>query len=114
MSDVPHRRVSLPGGWFVLLAGTSSGNAPGHTGGMTTNASETWVRLVRFENVAAAWDSGWHRAGERSLLKLTRWWEAVERAEDIPDAWDITVGGAWPPPRYDETYFKGVAWLEGA
>lgn len=111
MPDVLYRRIFLPDGWSVLLTGTGSGNPPGHTGGMTTNSCETWVRLLRSGGGAVMWDSGWHRGGERSLTKLTNWWKAVERAADIPDAWDITVGGAWPPPRYDDTYFKGVAWL---
>lgn len=107
-TDIPHRHIDLPGGAVVLLAGTGGSNPPGHTGGMQTNSCEAWVRLVRGE-----WDSGWHRAQDRSLVKLAAWWGLAWSDDDIPDVWALTVGGVWPPPRYDDVFYKGVAWLDG-
>lgn len=97
----------LPSGWRVALCSTGSGNPPGHHGGMATCSSEMWCRLVR-----DAWDSGWHRCGIKSLLKAKAWWDLVESEADIREAWDGCVGGVWPPPRYDDVYFKGREWLD--
>ena len=100
---VPHRRIDLPNGAYVLLAGSSTGNPPGHTGGMTTNSSTTWVRLVR-----GAWDSGWHNADTKSIVKIEQWWRCVQTEADICDAWEITTGSAWPPSCPDSAYLKGI------
>lgn len=98
------RRRDLPGGWRLYLATTGSWAPPG-AGGWAPASSETWLRLVRGE-----WDSGWHRAElTRSIVRLTQWWSLVERERDIEDAWRITVSDVWPPPRYDESYFRWLA-----
>ena len=101
--------IPLPSGWCMTLCPTSSGHPPGHTGGMATASSELWCRLAG----PAGWDSGWHRVqGSRSVVRAREWWDLVERVEDLRDAWLETVGGPWPPPRYDDVYFRGRAWLD--
>ena len=59
------------------------------------------------------WDSGWHPTRRSSWTAAAEWWDLVETPADIRDAWIGCVGGAWPPPRYDEVYFQGIDWLNG-
>ena len=58
------------------------------------------------------WDSGWHGAHVGSVFKLKAWWDLVEVEADIPVAWAETVGGIWPPPRYDDVFEEGAKWLD--
>jgi hypothetical protein len=108
----------LPNGWHVAICPTSSGNPPGHVGGMATASSELWCRLrnpgkVNPTTGPDGWDSGWHRVElSKSLFTVRAWWDLVESEADIREAWLITVGGAYPPPRYDSIYALGVEWLE--
>jgi hypothetical protein len=45
-------------------------------------------------------------------MRATReWFDLVETEADLRVAWCETVGGIWPPPRYDDVWRKGVALL---
>lgn len=97
--------IDLPGGYTVAIESTSRSGPPGSTG-MQGNRGATWVRLAR-----AGWDSGWHEAIQ-GTTKTAVWWHLVESEADVKEAWLGSVGGVWPPPRYDEVWAAGVAWLE--
>ena len=116
MSAPPMYLRDLPDGWRVALCHTSNGNPPGLVGGMSTNSTELWCRLTNPSKVDATsgadgYDTGWHSCSRKSLMHSRQWWELVESAADIKDAWLGCVGGVWPPPRYDAVYFHGAEWL---
>ncbi len=96
---------TLPGFAVVTLA-YDPHRGPGK-GGQHVNCVTLHCRIVQPDG----WDSGWHPTWRSSWVASAEWWDLVETAADIPDAWAGCVGGAWPPPRYDEVYFEGVEWL---
>lgn len=100
--------IPLPDGWTVEIEGTSTGFPPDDPSGLSLNCSACFVRL------RGSWDSGWHEATRKSPGWVRDWWLLVESKADIKEAWLGSVGGVWPPPRYDETWKQGVSWLEGA
>jgi len=103
-------RCFLPDGYVVTVCGTGNGQPPGSRGGMGTNSAELWVRLV-----GPGWDSGWHRCHNKSATKVRPWWQLVVKPGDIPEAWRESTGQAvWPPPRYDDVFFAGVAAMDRA
>lgn len=98
---------TLPTGHTVTLTHTSTGLPPNDPSGLSLNCSELWARLTR-----GGWDSGWHRVELTRSMRATReWFDLVETEADLRVAWCETVGGIWPPPRYDDVWRKGVALL---
>lgn len=105
----PGTTIALPRPWVrVEIAATSNASPPDQQGGQSCARGTTWVRLVGDD-----FDSGWH-ATSRSLHRVREWWLAVETPDDVPDAWEGSVETPWPPPRYDDAFRAGVAWLDGA
>ena len=108
--------LTLPSGWSVELAGTSTGFPPDDSSGMSLNSSALWCRLMNPSKVnrttgPKGWDSGWHQCSGSSLTRARLWWDLVESEADIREAWLGCVGGVWPPPRYDDVWKEGVEWL---
>ena len=96
--------ITFPFGRTIELRHTSTGLPPNEPSGISLNASDLWARLTY-----PGWDSGWHRVGvTRSIRETREWFDLVETPADLRVAWCETVGGVWPPPRYDETWAKGV------
>lgn len=98
--------LNLPTGHTVTLTYTSTGFPPDDPGGLSINSTYLWVRVTR-----EGWDSGWHRADLNSRRKAQEWFDLVETKADLREAWAGVVGGVWPPPRYDDVWREGVAWL---
>lgn len=81
----------LPDGWTVELCGSSTGRKPGQTGGMSTNSSTLWCRLIHGE-----WTTGWHAVCTKSQVRTRQWWLLVESVPDIDVAWSATCDESRP------------------
>ena len=79
--------IELPGEYLVTIRTSANGSAPDRQGGMSTQSSTLWVKLVR-----PNWDSGWHQCHDKSLTKVVRLWKLVASEADIPEAWRESTG----------------------
>ena len=79
--------LTLPTGHVVTLQASGNGSAPDVVGGMSTNSSTLWCRLVRGDL-----DTGWRQCWDKSAIKVRQWWSLVESEADVAEVWAECTG----------------------